>query len=262
MAAGGTDTGARPLAGKAALITGSSKNIGRATALALAADGADVVIHGRADREAAEATADAVRAFGAEAAVCLHDITEDDAAAPLVGAARDAFGRLDIVVCNAAMRRQHPFLEIPIEEFREVLAMDLESPFRLLQAAVAEILESNAEGGYGGRVVTLGGSSAYVQTHHRAHVVAAKMGLLGLTRTIATEFGHRGLTANMVAPGHVATDRGAAAGERSASGEHRPIDRFAKPEEIAGMIRHLCGPEGAYITGQIIHVDGGIFFGG
>ena len=139
--------------------------------------------------------------------------------------------------------------------------MDLESPFRLLQAALPLILASNRDTDYGGRVVTLGGPSAHIQTTERTHVCAAKMGLLALTRSIASEFGAVGLTANMVAPGHIDTARGAAAGERSRGGRSRPIERFGRPDEIAGMIRHLCRPESAYITGQCIHVDGGIFLG-
>jgi len=253
--------GERPLAGKAALITESAKNIGRATALALAADGADVLVHGRGDADAAEATAAEIRALGARAAVCLKDITDDDAAGTLVAAAREAFGRLDIVVCNAAMRRQHPFLEIPLEEFHAVMRMDLESPFRLLQEAIPLILESNKDTGYGGRAVTLGGPTPHTPVPYRAHVAAAKMGLLALTRSIAAEFGPQGLTANMVAPGHIDTERGSAAGERSGGGKDRMIERFGKPEEIAGMIRHLCRPEAAYVTGQCLHVDGGIFLG-
>lgn len=251
----------RPLAGRAAIITGSSRNIGRATALALAGEGASIVVHGQGNMEAAEATAKDVRAVGTEAVIHLGDVTAPDAAGKLVGAAQDAFGRLDIVVCNAAIRRQHPFLDIPLEEFRDVMAMDLEAPFTLLQAALPLILSSNRDDDYGGRVVTLGGSSAYVPTPERAHVMAAKMGLLGLTRSIATEFGAHRITANMVAPGHVDTERGTSAGKRSSGGNNRLMERFAKPDEIAGMIRHLCMPEAAYITGQCIHVDGGTYFG-
>jgi len=252
---------AKPLAGRAALITGSSRNIGRATALALAGDGADILIHGQADAEAAEQTAQDIRSLGVRAAVHLVDITDPDAPDRLTNAAMTAFGRIDIVVCNAAIRRQNPFLDIPLEEFREVISTDLEAPFRLLQTALPMIIEANKRDTYGGRVITLGGTSAYVQTHERAHVVAAKMGLLGITRTIATEFGALGITANMVAPGHVDTSRGTSAGKRSASGSHRLMERFADVSEIAGMIRHLCGPDGAYISGQCIHIDGGTYFG-
>ena len=250
----------RPLAGRVAVITGSSRNIGRATALALASAGADIVVHGHSNEAAAQATADAVRDHGAKAVIKLCDVTDDDAAERLVDAANTAFGRLDMVICNAAIRRQHPFLEIPLDEFREVMTMDLEAPFRLIQTALPLMMKSNDEGGYGGRIITLGGSSAYVQTPDRSHVMAAKMGLLGLTRCIATEFGEFGITANMVAPGHVDTERGVSAGKRSSGGKNRLIERFAEPEEIAGMIRHLCLPEGAYISGQCLHVDGGTFF--
>ena len=246
-----------PLSGQAAIITGSARNIGREIALALAADGAAIVVNALQDRNAADSVAKEIEAAGGRAHVHMADVTKEDEATALAQAAVDAFGRLDILVCNAAIRRQQPFLEIPFEEWKEVLAVDLDGPFLCARAAIPHMLETG-----GGRVITIGGSTLHILTPERAHVTAAKMGLLGLTRTIAIEFGDRGITANCVAPGHVDTVRGTSAGKRSSGGLSRPIERLGRMDEIAAMVRHLCRPEGAYITGQCLHVNGGMYLAG
>lgn len=252
-----TDKVEAPLSGQAAIITGSARNIGREIALALAADGAAIVVNAVQDRDAADAVAREIEATGGRAHVHMADVTKEDEATALAQAAVDAFGRLDILVCNAAIRRQQPFLEIPFEEWKEVLAVDLDGPFLCARAAIPHMLEAG-----GGRVITIGGSTLHILTPERAHVSAAKMGLLGLTRTIAIEFGDRGITANCVAPGHMDTVRGTSAGKRSSGGLNRPIKRLGRMDEIAAMVRHLCRPEGAYITGQCLHVNGGMYLAG
>jgi 3-oxoacyl-[acyl-carrier protein] reductase len=223
----------------------------------LAADGAAIVVNALQDRDAADAVAKEIEAAGGRAHVHMADVTKEDEATALAQAAVDAFGRLDILVCNAAIRRQQPFLEIPFEEWKEVLAVDLDGPFLCARAAIPHMLEAG-----GGRVITIGGSTLHILTPERAHVSAAKMGLLGLTRTIAIEFGDRGITANCVAPGHMDTVRGPSAGKRSSGGLDRPIKRLGRMDEIAAMVRHLCRPEGAYITGQCLHVNGGMYLAG
>lgn len=248
---------ALPLEGQCAVVTGASRNIGRETALMLADDGCDVVINGKSDLAAAESVAQEVRAKGRRALVHMADTTDPVAAAGLIEAATDTFGRLDILVLNAAIRRQRPFTEIPIEEWHEVVNVDLNAPFYCLKAAIPVMAAQNY-----GRVVALGGSTLHLLTPHRAHVTAAKLGLLGLIRTIAIEYGEQGITANVVAPGHVDTVRGGSAGQRSVGGVERPISRLGTMAEITAMIRHLCRPEGAYITGQCMHVNGGMYMGG
>ncbi|WNJ98817.1 SDR family oxidoreductase [Thalassospiraceae bacterium LMO-JJ14] len=249
--------GEKPLSGQVAVVTGSAKNIGRETALMLAADGASLVINGKTDEAAAMATVAEIETEGGRAIHHMADIADPAQAEGLISAAVDAFGRLDILVLNAGIRRQHSLIDIPLSEWREVMTMDLEAPFVLAKAAIPHMLENGH-----GRIVALGGSSAHTAPPGRAHVGAAKMGLLSLTRSIASEFGARGITANMVAPGHIDTVRGTSAGKRSTSGAGRPIERLGTTGEIAAMIRHLCRPEGAYITAQCLHVDGGIYMGG
>lgn len=248
---------ARHLEGRVAVVTGGSRNIGRAIALALAEEGAAVTINGKTDKAAAEAVAQEIRDQGGQAHACLADTTREADAERLMAETVTELGPPDILVCNAAIRRQRPFHEIPFDEWRDVLAVDLDAPFLCCKAAVPHMREKGW-----GRIVTIGGSTLHILTPNRAHVSAAKLGLLGLTRTLAIEYGAEGITANCVAPGHMDTVRGTSAGKRSSGGLSRPIERLGKPEEIAGLVRYLCGPEGGYITGQCLHVNGGMYLAG
>ena len=245
------------LKGKAAIVTGSARNIGRAIAHALADEGASVVIHGQQDRTAAEAVCREVLDKGGRAIVHLADLVEEQACQDLVGAAVSAFGRLDVLVCNAAIRRQKPFLETSFAEWREVLAVDLDSVFLMTRAAAPQIVSAG-----GGSIVCLGGSPSHMGTRGRSHVCAAKMGVVGLARVLANELGEHNVNVNVVAPGHVDTARGASAGERSSVTTERAIARKAEPDEIAAMVCHLCLPAGRYVTGQTIHVNGGMLLAG
>ena len=245
------------LKGKAAIVTGSARNIGRAIAHALADEGASVVIHGQQDRTAAEAVCREVLDKGGRAIVHLADLVEEQACQDLVGAAVSAFGRLDVLVCNAAIRRQKPFLETSFAEWREVLAVDLDSVFLMTRAAAPQIVAAG-----GGSIVCLGGSPSHMGTRGRSHVCAAKMGVVGLARVLANELGEHNVNVNVVAPGHVDTARGASAGERSSVTTERAIARKAEPDEIAAMVCHLCLPAGRYVTGQTIHVNGGMLLAG
>lgn len=245
------------LKGKAAIVTGSARNIGRAIAHALAAQGASVVIHGQRDRAAAESVCCEILDKGGEAVVQLADLVEEQACQDLAAASVSAFGRLDILVCNAAIRRQKPFLETSFAEWRAVLAVDLDSVFLMTRAAAPHIVAAG-----GGSIVCLGGSPSHMGTRGRSHVCAAKMGVVGLARVLANELGEHGVNVNVVAPGHVDTARGASAGKRSSVTTERAIARKAEPEEIAAMVCHLCLPVGRYVTGQTIHVNGGMLFAG
>ncbi|MCP5149686.1 MAG: SDR family oxidoreductase [Ectothiorhodospiraceae bacterium] len=247
----------KPLAGKAALVTGSARNIGRAIALALAEDGAAVMVHSHGDRAAAEAVAAEVRARGVASAVALADVGRPEEADALVESTVSAFGRLDILVSNAARRREKPVTEITYEEWREVLSVALDGAFLVARAAIPHIVAAG-----GGSIVTIGGSPSHMGTRNRAHVLASKMGLVGLTRGMAAELGEHGINVNCVAPGQIDTVRGASAGTRNAVTHSRPVARAGTPHEVAAMVRHLCRPEGAYVTGQTIHVNGGMLMAG
>jgi 3-oxoacyl-[acyl-carrier protein] reductase len=243
------------LAGKVALVTGAGKNIGRAIALALARDGARVIVNGRADAGAVQAVAAEITAAGGSAEAILADVSDEAAVARMMEQA----GPLDILVCNAGLRRQTPFLQMSLEEWREILSVALDGAFILARAALPGMM---ARGG--GSIVALSGISTHVGTPNRAHVSASKAGLEGLMRAIAVEFAPQGIRANCVAPGAVDTARGASAGalpQGLGREEGIPLRRKATVQEVAAVVRLLAGPEGGYVTGQTIHVNGGAFLG-
>jgi 3-oxoacyl-[acyl-carrier protein] reductase len=247
---------ASELAGKVAIVTGGARNIGRAIVLALAEGGAAVVVNARSDQAAADAVAAAVRAGGGRAVAALADVSDERAVAGMVGAAIAAFGRIDIVVNNAAIRRETALADLTFAEWREVLGVTLDGAFLLSRAALPHLIASGH-----GAIVNIGGLSAHTGARNRAHVVAAKAALGGLTKALAHELGPHGITVNTVAPGLIDTVRGRHA---PASPDHHRrnqtlVGRRGTPEEVAAWVRRLAGPDGRYITGQTIHVNGGAF---
>jgi 3-oxoacyl-[acyl-carrier protein] reductase len=245
------------LAGTAAIVTGSAKNIGRVIALYLAEEGASIVVNGLSDKPAAQAVADEIQAAGGRAVVQMGDVTREPDANALAEVCMSSFGRIDFLICNPGLRKQTPFLQMTLEEWHRVLAVPLDGAFLTAKAAAPHMIA----GGRGGAIVTLGGVSAFLGTKDRAHVCTAKAGLVGLTHALAMELAEHNIRVNCVAPGAIDTVRGASAGTRPGNmGAHRaPLGRLGKSEEIAAVVRQLCLPDGAYITGQTIHVNGGVF---
>jgi 3-oxoacyl-[acyl-carrier protein] reductase len=244
------------LAGKVAIVTGSGKNIGKAIAQRLAADGAAVVVNGRGDRAIVEETASEIRAAGGRALPYMADVSQPDAVAAMVDAAVKEFGGVDIAVNNAGLRRQTPFLQMNLEEWHEILSVALDGAFIVAQAAAAQMVRRG-----GGAIVGLSGISTHLGTANRAHVSASKAGLEGLMRALAVELAPHGIRCNSVAPGSIDTVRGASAGVLpSTLGEAGvPLRRKGTPDEIAAVVRLLVGPEAGYVTGQTVHVNGGAF---
>lgn len=245
----------QPLAGKVAIVTGAGKNIGRCIAETLATDGAAVVVNGRGDRAIVEETASAIRAAGGRALPFLADISKPDRVAAMVEAAVKEFGGVDIAVSNAGLRRQTPFLEMSIEEWHEILGVALDGAFILAKAVAPEMIKRG-----GGAFVGLSGISHHAGSSGRIHVNASKAGLEGMIRGLAIELAPHSITANCVAPGSIDTARGPSAGGPHGRGMARdiPLGRQGRVEEIAAMVRLLAGPDGRYITGQTIHVNGGL----
>lgn len=245
---------ASELAGKAALVTGGARNIGRAIACALAAGGAAVMVNARSSLAEAQATADMIRAAGGRAALHIADVTDAGAVAAMVEAAVAEFGRLDMLVNNAAIRAETPFAEMRFEDWRRVLATVLDGAFLCTQACLPHLARTG-----GGAVVNIGGMTAHHGARGRAHVVAAKAGLAGLTRALAHDLAPQGVTVNCVVPGTIETLRGLPGAPERPS--HRqglpPIGRRGEPGEVAAAVRFLCGPGARYITGQSLHVNGG-----
>lgn len=244
----------KPLDGKVALITGAGKNIGRAVALKLAADGAAIAVNGRADRAIVDAVVGEIRATGGRAVAAMGDVSDPRSVEQMTAAVVAEMGGLDIVVSNAGLRRQTPFLDMPLQEWREILSVALDGAFILAKATVPSMIKRG-----GGAFVAMSGISTHVGTPNRCHVSASKAGLEGLMRALAIELAPKRVTFNCVAPGAIDTTRGASAGARPSDDRAVPLGRKGTVEEIAATVRYLVGPEGAYTTGQTIHVNGGVF---
>jgi len=245
---------ASEMAGKVALVTGGARNIGRAIALALAAGGAAVLVNARRSREDGEQTVAQIKAAGGRAALHLADITDAGAVGAMVEAAVAQFGRLDVLVNNAAVRAETPLGEMKYEDWQRILATVLDGAFHCTRACLPHLIRAG-----GGSVVNIGGMTAHKGAAGRAHVVTAKAGLAGMTRALALELAPHGITVNCVVPGTIETLRGLpGAPERPA---HRqalpPVGRRGEPDEVAAAVRFLCGPGARYITGQSLHVNGG-----
>jgi len=249
----------KPLAGRVALVTGAGRNIGRAIALAFADAGSGVVVNVRASRAEGQAVVDEIVARKAEALLVPADVTQRPAVNAMIDAIARRFGRLDIVVNNAAIRREVAFAELSFADWREAQAVCVEGAFHCVQAALPLLRASNA-----GAVVNIGGLTAHTGATRRAHVVTAKAAIVGLTRALAHELAEFAITVNCVSPGLVDTVRdGSSATTTPAHHAHAKtlLGRFGRPEEIADVVVWLAGPGSRYITGQTLHVNGGAYLG-
>ena len=244
--------GMRPgteLSGKVALVTGAARNIGRAICRSLAAGGASVMVNANTSKAMAEET---VKMIGKSADLFIADVTNPTQVKALVEATVKRFGRLDILVNNAAVRAETPFEQITLEDWRKIISTVLDGAFLCTQACIPHMKE-------GGTVINIGGLTGHRGATGRAHVIASKAGLAGMTKALALDLAPKHITVNCVVPGTIDSQRGLpGVPERPA---HRaappPIGRRGEPEEVAAMVRMLCGPDARYITGQAIHVNGG-----
>ncbi len=241
------------LEGRVALVTGASRNIGRAIALSLAQGGAHVVVSAKRDRAALDDVIGVIRSRGGQAAGVLGDVSNPDDVDVLVKQALRTFGRLDILVNNAAVRNEVPFGDLSFEAWREVLSIALDGPFLCTKAALPALKQSDQPA-----VINIGGLTAYVGAKNRAHVVAAKAGLDGLTKALAHDLAPHGITVNLVSPGLIATER-AGADPHHHDTRVNLAGRKGTPEDVASMVRYLCGPAARYVTGQTVHVNGGAY---
>jgi len=240
------------LDGKVAVVTGAARNIGRAIALELAAAGATIVVNARASKADAEAVAHEIQAGGGRALAVLADVTDEAAVARMASAGVERFGRIDILVNNAAVRREQALDELSLAAWREILGIILDGAFICAKACLPHLRASGA-----GAIVNIGGLTAHLGAARRAHVVTAKAGLVGLTRALAHDLAADNVTMNCVSPGRIATVRTApepkAHRVSSLTGEPRA------PQDIATAVRFLCGPGARYISGQTIQVNGGAY---
>jgi 3-oxoacyl-[acyl-carrier protein] reductase len=244
-------TSATELAGKVALITGASRNIGRSIAIALAAGGAAVAVNARNAREDADKVAQEIRGAGGQAETFMADIVDAKAVNAMVEGIIKRFGRLDILVLNASVRKETPFIDMTFDEWKSLTGITLDGSFHCVKACLPHLIKAG-----GGAIVTLGGMTALSGSKRRVHGSVGKFGLYGMTRALAKELGEHHIRVNCVAPGQMNTPR---ASDRSARPDVSgvPLGRRVEPEEIADLVRFLCGPKSKMISGQLIYVDGG-----
>jgi len=243
------------LDGKAALVTGSSRGIGRATAIALARAGADVAVNYTSSQAAAEEVVARIRELGRCGVALQADVASMDQAEGLVEGAVREFGRLDILVNNAGITADGLLLRMKEHEWDRVLAVNLKGAFNCTKAALRYLLKAPA-----GRVINIGSIIGLRGNPGQVNYAAAKAGLIGFSKALAREVGRRGVTVNVVAPGFIVTDMT----DRLPEGLKEkmladiPLGRFGQPEEVAGVVVFLASDAAAYITGQVITVDGGL----
>lgn len=246
---------AQPLAGRVALVTGSSRGIGRATALRLASLGADVVVNYRTDERGAAETKAGVEAMGRRCAAIQADVSNEEDVTRLFKEAESQIGPVTILVNNAGTTRDRLILQMKREEFEGLLQANLISAFLCTRAALRAMMRARW-----GRIVNVSSISGLMGQVGQANYAASKAGLIALTKSTARELASRNVTANAVAPGYVPTELTSTVSEefRNYYMEITPLKRFGTAEEVAATIGFLCTPEAGYITGQTIAVDGGI----
>jgi 3-oxoacyl-[acyl-carrier protein] reductase len=247
----------KELDGKVAIVTGAGRNIGRAIALALGKDGAAVIVNARSNRSEVDALVLEIRGAGGGALGVIGDIADPEQGEVLAKAALNHFGRIDILVNNAALRREKSFAEMSYADWREVMDVTLDGAFHCTKACLPALKKSGA-----GTIVNIGGLSAHTGAANRAHVVTAKAGIIGFTRALAHDLADDGITVNCVVPGLIGTPRPRDKPEPAHHLTHQTITgERGRPEDVAATVRFLCGPGARYVNGQAIHANGGAYLG-
>ena len=252
------DSDALPLSGEVALVTGASRGIGRAIALELAAQGADIGVNYTASSSAAKDVAAQIRGLGRQALVVQADISDGEAVSAMTKAVTGELGAPTILINNAGITRDMLAMRMKSADWEAVVGTNLTGSFLTTQSVLRGMLRARK-----GRIITIGSVIGTVGNAGQANYAAAKAGLAGMTRSLAHELGSRGITVNLVAPGFIQTDITADLSEDVIGSvmQRIPLERLGDPEDVAPLVAFLAGPGGAYITGQIIHVDGGMVMG-
>jgi 3-oxoacyl-[acyl-carrier protein] reductase len=242
------------LEGKVALVTGSGRNIGRATVLKLAAEGAHVIVNARSNQAEADSVVREAEGLGVKAMAIIADVASKDQVEAMAAQALSAFGRVDILINNAAVRPHKPFIELTAQDWEAVRGVVLDGAVYLTRALIPSMVENRY-----GRILFFTGEGAFVGGNGRAHVSAAKMGLVGFARGLASEFAAQDIRVNVVSPGSIDTLRANPEwyGNRQPNAAGIPMGRQGKVDEIAATCLFLVSDDGGFITGQTIHVNGG-----
>ena len=249
-----------PLAQPVALVTGAGRNVGRAIALTLAASGHAVAVNVRSSVAEGRSVVDAITRSGGTAMLCVADVADQAAVQAMVAAIASAWGRIDVLVNNAANRREAPLADISADDWHATLRVVLDGAFFCTQGALA-LLKASPRAA----VVNIGGLTAHTGAANRVHVVTAKAGLVGMTRALAHDFADSGITVNCVAPGMLDTQRDSASASAQPAhhAKHRPLlGRRGSAQEVADSVRFLASDGARFITGQVLHVNGGTYLGG
>ena len=249
------DNRAGSLAGKIALVTGGGRGIGRAVALALAGEGAAVLVNYNGSRDRAQAVAAEIERNGGRAEAVGCDVSDFASCAKMVEDIIGRYGRVDILVNNAGVTRDNLILRMTEEEYDKVLDTNLKGAFNTIRHLSRYFLKQRC-----GKVINISSVSGVMGNAGQANYVASKAGLIGLTKSVARELAGKGVCVNAVAPGYILTDMTAALPEKAREGLMNmiPMGRAGRPEDVAGMVVFLAGSGSDYITGQVIHVDGGM----
>lgn len=250
-------SGARPLAGRVALVTGASRGIGRAIAVALGARGATVIVNYTANEAAAQEAAGLVTAAGGTAHLARFDVADGAAVDQAIKGVTSAHGGLHILVNNAGVAVNGLTLGARDEDWQRALAVNLTGTFNCTRASLRALMKAREAG----RIINVTSVVGEMGSAGQGPYVAAKAGVIGLTMTWAREYASRGITCNAVSPGFIDTDMTAAdlpEARRAEVLKQIPLGRVGKPEEVAGAVAYLAGPEAGYVTGQVLRINGGL----
>ena len=243
-----------------ALVTGAGRNIGRAIALGLAASGHAVAVNVRGSVAEGQAVVDEIAARGGKALLCVADVGNQAAVIAMIERVTQQWGRLDVLVNNAAVRREAALESLSASEWHDTLRVVLDGAFFCTQAALP-LLKASPQAA----IVNIGGLTAHTGAANRVHVVTAKAGLVGMTRALAHDLAEHGITINCVSPGLIDTVRQGSSA--SASPQHHAthrtlLGRRGTTEEVAQAVVYLTGNAARFVTGQVLHVNGGTYLGG
>ena len=243
------------LDGKVALVTGGSRGIGRAIAVALAREGAKVAINFAGNEKAAEETKALVEQAGSEAILLKADVSDKDADAALIDTIIKTYGKIDILVNNAGITRDSLMLRMKEDDFDAVIDTNLRSVFYLTKAVAKSMMKKRT-----GRIINMSSVVGLTGNAGQVNYAAAKAGVLGITKSAAKELASRGITVNAVAPGFIETDMTDVLSDtvKESLLHEIPLKRMGEPKDVANAVLFLASDQSAYITGQVIHVDGGL----